>query len=46
MTSKRLVLARVPAIVLQQTVTSAKALLRPEDFDSPLSDRDSLCADT
>lgn len=31
---KEAVLARVPATVLQQTVTSAKALLRPEDFDS------------
>jgi TnpA family transposase len=32
--AKERVLARVPASVLQQTVSSAKALLRPEDFDS------------
>ena len=31
--AKERVLARVPASVLQQTVSSAKALLRPEDFD-------------
>lgn len=32
--AKERVLARVPAAVLQQTVLSAKELLRPEDFDS------------